>query len=108
MQPVAGAQATAVIDLFLAGGPVMYPLLLCSLIAVAMIIEQAVTWMRLRRGRRYDLLTELLLDPLKPIAEETRRELSRDVVARVMLVGLSLPWRRPPSRCSCQRTRQPR
>jgi len=34
------------LDYFFQGGPIMYPLLLCSLISLTVIIERAIFWVR--------------------------------------------------------------
>ena len=39
------------LDFFLKGGPVMYPLLICSIISLAIIFERTLFWFRLNRNR---------------------------------------------------------
>lgn len=39
------------LELFRAGGPVMYPLLACSVVAVAVIFERGIFWWRVLSGR---------------------------------------------------------
>ncbi len=48
------------IDLFLKGGPVMYPLLACSVIAMAVVIERAIFWIQSDRFRNQALVDEVL------------------------------------------------
>jgi len=40
------------LDYFLKGGPIMYPLLLCSLVSLTVIVERVLFW--IREGRRRD------------------------------------------------------
>ena len=44
------------ITMFQKGGPVMYPLLLCSLVALTFIIERTIFWVRQGRGRNQDVV----------------------------------------------------
>ena len=39
------------LELFRAGGPVMFPLLFCSVVAAGVILERALFWWRVARGR---------------------------------------------------------
>ena len=48
------------IDLFLKGGPVMYPLLACSVIAMTVVIERAIFWIQSDRSRNQALVDEVL------------------------------------------------
>jgi len=47
-------------DIFLKGGPVMYPLLACSIIAMAVVIERTVFWIQSDRSRNQALVDEVL------------------------------------------------
>ncbi|MBU0545154.1 MAG: MotA/TolQ/ExbB proton channel family protein [Proteobacteria bacterium] len=47
-------------DLFLKGGPVMYPLLACSIIAMTVVIERAIFWIQSDRFRNQALVDEVL------------------------------------------------
>ena len=42
------------------GGPVMYPLLACSIIALSVVIERAIFWLRLRIQSQPSLVDEIL------------------------------------------------
>ena len=42
------------------GGPVMYPLLACSIIALSVVIERAIFWLRLRIQSQPSLIDEIL------------------------------------------------
>lgn len=48
------------LDLFLKGGPVMYPLLACSIIAMTFVIERAIFWIQSDRYRNQALVDEAL------------------------------------------------
>ena len=79
------------LDLFQKGGPVMYPLLLCSLAALTVIIERMIFWAR-ERGRR----DQKLVDEILELAErndynEAARlgSASGDSVARILVCGIA-------------------
>ncbi len=48
------------LDLFLKGGPVMYPLLACSVIAMTVVFERAIFWIQTDRFRNQALVDEVL------------------------------------------------
>ena len=48
------------LDYFYQGGPVMYPLLFCSLISLTLIIERGLFWIREKRTRDKKLLDEFM------------------------------------------------
>jgi len=47
-------------QLFISGGPVMYPLLACSIIVLTVIIERTIFWIRIRIQRKPALVDEVL------------------------------------------------
>jgi biopolymer transport protein ExbB len=47
-------------DVFDKGGPVMYPLLACSIIALAVVIDRAIFWLKLGLQRKPSLVDEIL------------------------------------------------
>jgi biopolymer transport protein ExbB len=47
-------------QIFDQGGPVMYPLLACSVIALSVVIERAIFWLRLQIQRQPSLVDEIL------------------------------------------------
>lgn len=49
-----------VYDLFVKGGPIMWPLLVCSLVSVTVIIERAIFWWRQDKRRKSMLVEEIL------------------------------------------------
>jgi len=48
------------LDIFFKGGPVMYPLLVCSIIAMAVVIERVIFWIQSDRSRNQALVDEVL------------------------------------------------
>ncbi len=48
------------LNIFLKGGPVMYPLLACSVIAMAVVFERAIFWIQTDRTRNQALVDEVL------------------------------------------------
>ncbi len=48
------------LDIFFKGGPVMYPLLACSVIAMTVVIERAIFWIQSDRSRNQALVDEVL------------------------------------------------
>ena len=48
------------IEFFIRGGPVMYPLLACSIISLTVIIERAFFWVREDRRRDQALVDDVL------------------------------------------------
>ncbi len=78
------------LEYFRQGGPIMYPLLLCSLVSLTLIVERALFWIReeKRRDRR-------LLDELMTLVERNELEKARgltggtkDFIVRVMVCGI--------------------
>lgn len=55
MNPILG---NIVLDLFLKGGLIMWPILLCFIAALAVVVERSLWWWNLSRRTRVDLLTE--------------------------------------------------
>ena len=50
--------ANLVVDYFLKGGPIMWPILVAFLAALTVFIERALWWWSLRRRTRTDLLNQ--------------------------------------------------
>jgi len=48
------------IDIFIKGGPIMYPLLLCSIIALTVIIERSIFWIIEDHRRNQGLVNTVL------------------------------------------------
>jgi biopolymer transport protein ExbB len=88
MQPLL---ANAAVDLFLKGGPIMYPLLLAGLVAVAVVAERLLWWVRVA-GRRDARAVAAALTAAEAgdwTAAEKAVASSVDPVARVLRAGLS-------------------
>jgi biopolymer transport protein ExbB len=49
----------SVLELFIKGGPVMWPLLLCSLISLTVSMERAIFWLREKRSRKQAAVDDL-------------------------------------------------
>lgn len=75
---------------FVRGGPVMYPLLVCSLVSLAIIVERIVFWLDTERGRDKFLIGEILRLAEGELYEEAaqRARDSKDYIARVLLGGI--------------------
>ncbi len=76
---------------FIKGGPVMWPLLACSIVAGAAAIDRLVFWWRERRTRDTALVHKLLHLTERGLFDEAVSEGtgSRDGVARILVNGLS-------------------
>ena len=68
----------------------MYPLLLCSLIAVAIIMERIIFWLNTERGRDTLLISDMLQMDAKNQYDKAaqRARGSRDYIARILLEGI--------------------
>lgn len=49
------------LNLITEGGPLMYPLILCSFISLTLIIERAIFWTRINKRRNKKLLKDIIL-----------------------------------------------
>jgi biopolymer transport protein ExbB len=78
------------LDFFIKGGPVMYPLLLCSLTALTVIIERAIFWARERRSRDQKLVDGILEQAERGDYNEAARLGSGtdDYVVRILVCGI--------------------
>jgi biopolymer transport protein ExbB len=78
------------LDFFLSGGPVMYPLLACSLIATTVILERCIFWIKLHLHRNQPLLDEVMelcrQGDWSAVQEKTRG--CRDYVVRILVDGV--------------------
>jgi len=87
MQPIL---ANVVVDLFLKGGPIMYPLLIAAVVAVAVTGERLLWWFR-QASRRDEALVAKVLDAAEHGRWEEAAKLagsSQDPVAKVLAAGL--------------------
>ena len=78
------------IELFIKGGPVMYPLLLCSIISLSVIIERLLFWFGVDRGRDRALLADVLELCQQGDWEAVRKKAagSKNYVIRVLISGI--------------------
>jgi biopolymer transport protein ExbB len=78
-------------DFFVRGGPIMYPLLICSLISVTIIVERIIFWLAVKRGRDTFLISEMLQLAEKGHYEKAaqRARGTQDYIARVLLEGIA-------------------
>jgi biopolymer transport protein ExbB len=78
------------IDVFIKGGPVMYPLLGCSIIALTVIIERAFFWIREDMRRNQSLVDHVLelcrKGDWKAVKEQVAG--SRDYIIRILVNGI--------------------
>jgi biopolymer transport protein ExbB len=77
-------------DLFIKGGPVMYPLLACSILALTVIIERFLFWIREDLRRDQALVDNVLELCRLGNWEEVRKQVqgSRDYVVRILVAGI--------------------
>jgi biopolymer transport protein ExbB len=79
------------LNFFLRGGPVMYPLLICSIISLAIIFERTLFWLSLRRNRDKALVGQILDLAEKEdygSAWEVGRQ-SKDYIVRMLVGGIA-------------------
>jgi len=78
------------IDIFYNGGPVMYPLLLCSIIALTIILERTFFWIGIGMERNQKLVDEVLKLSRKGEWELVRKKAagSRNYVIRMIISGI--------------------
>ncbi len=72
------------------GGPVMWPLVICSLIVTTVIIERAFFWLSLERHRNRKLMDQILTLAESGDWSQIRKKTatSRDHVIRILIVGI--------------------
>lgn len=78
------------LDYFFKGGPIMYPLLLCSMVSFTVTIERIIFWIREETRRDQDVVNEIL-NLAEKSDYENAVEIARgcgDYVAKVLLSGL--------------------
>lgn len=78
------------IDIFLSGGPIMYPLLLCSILSLTVVIEKTVFWLKEDRRRDQNLVNEVLELCRTGDWESVRIKTagSRDYIIRILVTGI--------------------
>ncbi len=75
---------------FYQGGPIMYPLLFCSLVSCTIVIERVLFWIREKKKRDRNLLDRFMSLVERGELEEAREcvEDSLDPVVRVLVCGI--------------------
>ncbi len=80
----------SIYNIIVSGGPVMWPLVLCSLIVVTVILERLFFWLALERYRNRKLMDKILAlaesGKWQDIKEKTAG--SKDHVIRILVVGI--------------------
>lgn len=78
------------LEIFLNGGPVMYPLLACSIIVLTVIIERIFFWINLDKNRNQPLLNEVLelcrQGDWEAVKEKTIG--SKDYIIEILIIGI--------------------
>ncbi len=77
-------------EIFISGGPVMYPLLLCSIMVLTVVIDRLIFWFRVDLNRNRPLVDEILELSRKGDWEavRTRAIQNRDYVVRILVTGI--------------------
>jgi len=77
-------------QLMTSGGPVMYPLIACSLLVLFVVVERSLFWAGIRRGHDPALLDEVLELCRQGEWEAVRERVkgSRDFVVRILVTGI--------------------
>lgn len=78
------------LHIFYQGGPVMYPLLFCSILALGVVIDRSIFWM-IVGSRRKQALVDELLDLSRTGDWQVIREKvagSRDYIAQILISGI--------------------
>ena len=78
------------IDVFLKGGPIMYPLLICSIIALTVIIERMMFWIVEDHRRDQALVNDVLSLAERGDWEAVRTSIgdSKDFALRILVAGI--------------------
>jgi len=76
---------------FLKGGPVMWPLLVCSIIAIAVMLERLVFWIQEQRSQHAALIHKLLHLTERGLIDEALAAAkgTQDAIVRILVNGLS-------------------
>lgn len=79
-----------VYEIFISGGPVMWPLLACSIIALTVVIERSLFWIFLERNRNRKLMNEVLQLAERGDWEEIKQKTqeTKDHVILLLIVGI--------------------
>ena len=78
------------LDIFISGGPVMYPLLACSIIMLTVIIERIFFWISMDMCRNKPLVDEVLelcrAGDWESVRLKTKE--SKDYIIRILIAGI--------------------
>lgn len=78
------------LEIFIRGGPVMYPLLACSVIVMTVIIERIIFWVRVNMRHNQPLVDEVLelcrTGDWEAVREKTAG--SKDYIIRILITGI--------------------
>lgn len=77
-------------EFFFSGGPVMYPLVFCSVLVLFVVIERLIFWATIDLQRDRDLLDEILELCRQGMWDDVREKVrgSRDYVIRILVTGI--------------------
>jgi len=78
------------LNIFISGGPIMYPLLLCSIIALTVIIERSFFWVGVAMRCDQSLINEVLELCRTGNWESVRKKAtgSKDYIIRILITGI--------------------
>ncbi len=78
------------LDIFKSGGPVMYPLLLCSVLVLTVVIERLIFWTGVDLRRNHALLEEVLELSRRGDWDSVKSKVvgSKDYIIRVLVSGI--------------------
>ncbi len=78
------------LDIFKSGGPVMYPLLLCSVLVLTVVIERLIFWTGVDLRRNHALLDEVLELSRRGDWDSVKSKVvgSKDYIIRVLVSGI--------------------
>lgn len=78
------------LDIFMKGGPVMYPLLICSIIVLTVIIDRSFFWIMISRHRNQPLVDEVLELCSKGDWERVKTKVagSKDYIIQILITGI--------------------
>jgi biopolymer transport protein ExbB len=84
------ATGETMLHLFIAGGPVMYPLLACSIIVMTVIIERILFWIHMDRDRDKALVDKILdlcrTGDWESVRSKTKG--SKDYIIKILVTGI--------------------
>ncbi len=78
------------LEIFIKGGPVMYPLLACSILVLTVIIERSLFWISVNKHRNYSLIDDVLelcrAGDWEPVRIKTKG--SKDFIIKILITGI--------------------